>query len=138
MFFVVIFDNEIIPHGHRISSRNFIVLMINSDKVILNSISMVEIIISFVLVDPFLFLSSSLIDVLSGCFPYIKYHCTQRVKSDDLIDENRLYTFFKLFNLGLPTLLYGLAAIFLIRHWEWVKITEHDQIKIFFLIQEDH
>ncbi|CAF4767931.1 unnamed protein product, partial [Rotaria magnacalcarata] len=35
----------------------------------------------------------------TGCFPYIKYHCTQRIKTNDLSYENRLYTFFKIFNL---------------------------------------
>jgi hypothetical protein len=73
----------------------------------------------------------------TGCFPYIKYHCTQRPKGDDLTIENRLYTFFKIFNLGLPTLMYGLAAIFLIRHYELVHTNQHDSIKIYFLMKED-
>jgi hypothetical protein len=74
---------------------------------------------------------------ISGCFPYLKYHCTQRTKSADLSFENRLYTFFKIFNLGLPTLMYGLAARFLIRHYEIVHTKQHGPIKIYFLIQEN-
>ncbi|UJR07932.1 hypothetical protein I4U23_012215 [Adineta vaga] len=73
----------------------------------------------------------------TGCFPYIKYHCTQRPKTLDLSSENRLYTFFKLFNLGLPTLMYGLSAIFLIRHYEIVKTKQHGSVKIYFLLKED-
>lgn len=74
---------------------------------------------------------------LSGCFPYIKYHCTQRAQTSDLSAENRLYTFFKAFNLGLPTLMYGLAAIFLIRHHELVHTQRHGTVKIYFLLRED-
>lgn len=59
------------------------------------------------------------------------------MKSENLTGENRLYTFFKIFNLGLPTLMYGLAAIFLIRHFEIVDTKERGLIKIYFLIKED-
>ncbi len=72
-----------------------------------------------------------------GCFPYIKYHCTQRLKTDDLSFENYLYRFFKIFNLGIPTLMYGLAAIFLIRHYEMVNTNQYGSIKIYFLIKEN-
>ena len=51
--------------------------------------------------------------------------------------ENRLYGVFKVANFGLPTLMYGLAAIFLIRHSEWVETKEHGRVKIYFLIKED-
>ncbi|CAF1131985.1 unnamed protein product [Rotaria sp. Silwood1] len=74
----------------------------------------------------------------TGCFPYIKYHCTQRIKTNDLSYENRLYTFFKIFNLGIPTLMYGLAAIFLIRHYEIVHINQYGPVKIYFLIKENY
>ena len=33
--------------------------------------------------------------------------------------------------------MYGLAAIFLIRHYELVNTSEHGVIKIYFLIKED-
>ncbi|CAF1017044.1 unnamed protein product [Adineta steineri] len=74
----------------------------------------------------------------TGCFPYIKYHCTQRMKTYDLTYENRLYTFFKIFNLGIPTLMYGLAAIFLIRHYEIVNTKQHGSVKIYFLLKENY
>ncbi|CAF1276638.1 unnamed protein product [Rotaria magnacalcarata] len=74
----------------------------------------------------------------TGCFPYIKYHCTQRIKTNDLSYENRLYTFFKIFNLGIPTLMYGLAAIFLIRHHETININQYGPVKIYFLIKENY
>lgn len=82
-------------------------------------------------------LSLSLYLFYSGCFPYIKYHCSQRPKGDDLTFDNRLYTIFKCFNLGIPTLMYGLAAIFLIRHSELVYINRNVSIKIYFLLKEN-
>ena len=76
--------------------------------------------------------------LISGCFPYIKYHCTQRRKTNDLLYENRLYNFFKILNLGIPTLMYGLVAIFLIRHYEIVNVNSYDSVKIYFLIKENY
>jgi hypothetical protein len=113
--------------------------MINLVKVILNLILMDEIIIFYELV--ILKLKYSFFCLLYsvlGCFPYIKYHCTQRLKTtDDLSYENRLYRIFKIFNLGIPTLMYGLAAIFLIRHYEIVNTNQYGFIKIYFLIKEN-
>ncbi|KAK0424396.1 hypothetical protein QR680_008654 [Steinernema hermaphroditum] len=57
----------------------------------------------------------------TGCFPYIKYHCTKR-PHEDLSFDNRLYKFITVANLGIPCLLYGLAAVGLISHREYVKI----------------
>ncbi|XP_058794820.1 uncharacterized protein C15orf61 isoform X2 [Phymastichus coffea] len=71
----------------------------------------------------------------TGCWPYIKYHCSRRPKQDLTFDD----TFFKaikLINLGIPTLMYGLAATQLIRHSELVK-TPHGDVTIFFLLPED-
>ena len=79
-----------------------------------------------------------LIEKFSGCFPYIKYHCTQRMRTNNLTYENRLYTLFKIFNFGIPTLIYGLVAICLIRHYEIVKINEQNSIKIYFLLKENY
>jgi hypothetical protein len=76
----------------------------------------------------------------TGCFPFLKYHCTQRTKTNDGNDlsfENRLYGFMKCFNLGLPTLLYGLVAIFLIRHSETIYTRQHGPTKIYFLLKEN-
>ncbi|KAI6182838.1 hypothetical protein M3Y97_00423900 [Aphelenchoides bicaudatus] len=57
-----------------------------------------------------------------GCYPFVKYHCTQRPKQD-LHFENSLYKFLTIFNFGLPCLLYGLAATFLIKHTDHLKTT---------------
>uniref|UniRef100_A0A1I8AUB0 RSN1_7TM domain-containing protein n=1 Tax=Steinernema glaseri TaxID=37863 RepID=A0A1I8AUB0_9BILA len=53
----------------------------------------------------------------TGCFPYIKYHCTKRPR-EDLSFDNNLYKLITVANLGIPCLLYGLAAVGLISHTE--------------------
>ncbi|KJH53560.1 hypothetical protein DICVIV_00305 [Dictyocaulus viviparus] len=73
-----------------------------------------------------------------GCFPYIKYHCTKR-PVQDLSFENNLYRLITIANLGLPCLLYGLAAVFLIKHTEIIEDEETKKlVRIHFLIKEDH
>ncbi|XP_033343060.1 uncharacterized protein C15orf61 homolog isoform X2 [Megalopta genalis] len=71
----------------------------------------------------------------TGCFPYIKYHCTKRPRQD-LRDEDKFFKAIKLVNLGIPTLMYGMAAIWLIKHQETVKTTQGD-VTIYFLLPED-
>ena len=56
-----------------------------------------------------------------GCYPYIKYHCTQAPMTD-LRVENVFYGFLKLINLGFPCLLYGLIGMVLARHIEILHI----------------
>ncbi|XP_015440292.1 PREDICTED: uncharacterized protein C15orf61 [Dufourea novaeangliae] len=70
-----------------------------------------------------------------GCFPYIKYHCTKRPRQD-LGSEDKFFKAIKLLNLGIPTLMYGLAATWLIRHQETVK-TAQGNVMIYFLLPED-
>ncbi|KAI6241429.1 hypothetical protein M3Y99_00371000 [Aphelenchoides fujianensis] len=60
-----------------------------------------------------------------GCFP------------EDLSFENRLYKAITVCNLGIPCLLYGLAAIFLIKHTDWLEL-DGRRIPVHFLIKEDH
>ncbi|CAH1109776.1 unnamed protein product [Psylliodes chrysocephalus] len=71
----------------------------------------------------------------TGCFPYIKYHCTKRSHQNLDIDDI-FFRGIKVLNLGLPCLAYGLAAIYLIKHTEVVK-TNKGNIKIYFLYPED-
>lgn len=74
----------------------------------------------------------------TGCYPYIKYHCTQR-PIQDLSTENRLFKLITIANFGIPCLLYGVAAIGLIKHCEIVIEPKTQQkVKINFLIKEDH
>uniref|UniRef100_A0A8D8YL71 Uncharacterized protein C15orf61 homolog n=1 Tax=Cacopsylla melanoneura TaxID=428564 RepID=A0A8D8YL71_9HEMI len=71
----------------------------------------------------------------TGCYPYIKYHCSKR-PYQDLSTEDQFFRIIKIINLGIPTLMYGLAAIFLIRHKELV-ITPNGNVMIYFLLPEE-
>ncbi|GJQ78570.1 hypothetical protein Trydic_g11680 [Trypoxylus dichotomus] len=71
----------------------------------------------------------------TGCYPYIKYHCTKR-PVQNLILEDFFFRCIKVLNLGIPCLAYGIAAIFLIRHTEVVD-TPYGSVKIYFLYPED-
>ncbi|XP_011167785.1 uncharacterized protein C15orf61 homolog [Solenopsis invicta] len=71
----------------------------------------------------------------TGCFPYIKYHCSKR-PVQDLSGEDRFFKAIKILNLGIPTLMYGLAATQLIRHREIVG-TPRGDVTIYFLLPED-
>lgn len=71
----------------------------------------------------------------TGCFPFIKYHCTKR-PYQDLKWENYFYTALKVLNLGLPTLAYGLGSWLLIKFSEDV-LTTKGTVTIFFLNKEE-
>ncbi|XP_046992454.1 uncharacterized protein C15orf61 isoform X1 [Schistocerca americana] len=71
----------------------------------------------------------------TGCYPYIKYHCTKR-PYQDLQLEDTFFRFIKIANLGIPCLAYGLAATLLIKHIEIVH-TSKGNVKIYFLYKED-
>ncbi|EFX79255.1 hypothetical protein DAPPUDRAFT_319751 [Daphnia pulex] len=71
----------------------------------------------------------------TGCYPYIKYHCTCRPHKD-LSAEDSLFRIIKIMNLGLPCLAYGIAAEFLISHREIVE-TSKGRVPIHFLYKED-
>ncbi|XP_053678156.1 uncharacterized protein C15orf61 [Anopheles nili] len=73
----------------------------------------------------------------TGCYPYMKYHCTKR-PWQNLTLEDRFFRCIKVANLGLPQLFYGLAAVFLIRHVELVKVeSAAAPVPIYFLYAED-
>ncbi|XP_026473204.1 uncharacterized protein C15orf61-like [Ctenocephalides felis] len=71
----------------------------------------------------------------TGCYPYMKYHCTKRAY-EDLHLQDIFFKAIKVTNLGIPCLLYGLAAIFLIRHEE-IVYTPRGNVPIYFLYAED-
>lgn len=71
----------------------------------------------------------------TGCYPYIKYHCTKRVH-EDLEIQDKFFRFIKVFNLGIPCLAYGIAATALITHEEVVH-TPVGEVTIYFLYAED-
>ena len=71
----------------------------------------------------------------TGCFPFIKYHCSKR-PWQDLRIENTVFKVLKMMNFGIPTLAYGLAACFLIKHEEMVQ-TRFGDVKIYFLMEEE-
>ncbi|XP_064551325.1 uncharacterized protein C15orf61 homolog [Drosophila montana] len=72
----------------------------------------------------------------TGCYPYMKYHCSKR-EVQDLTLEDNFFRFLKVINLGLPMLFYGLAAIRLISHKEIVRVSDTVEVPIYFLYAED-
>ncbi|ODN02685.1 hypothetical protein Ocin01_03998, partial [Orchesella cincta] len=71
----------------------------------------------------------------TGCYPYIKYHCSKR-PYQDLRIEDTFFRVIKVMNLGIPCLAYGIAATYLIRHTEQVN-TSKGPVTIYFLYAED-
>ncbi|KAI8496225.1 hypothetical protein Bbelb_260660 [Branchiostoma belcheri] len=72
----------------------------------------------------------------TGCFPYIKYHCTRR-PYQDLSFEDKFYTGLKIINFGIPCLAYGIGAWFLVTTTEDVKMPQ-GTVKVYFWYKEDH
>uniref|UniRef100_A0A1L8DAD5 Uncharacterized protein n=1 Tax=Nyssomyia neivai TaxID=330878 RepID=A0A1L8DAD5_9DIPT len=73
----------------------------------------------------------------TGAYPYMKYHCTKR-PYEDLSFDNKFFGIIKIINLGIPQLMYGIAATYLIKHVEYVSVgTPECKIPIYFLYKED-
>ncbi|KAJ0178905.1 hypothetical protein K1T71_005680 [Dendrolimus kikuchii] len=70
----------------------------------------------------------------TGCFPFIKYHCSRK-EAEDLNASDKFMRIIKVANLGIPCLLYGLAATQLIKHKEVVH-TAKGPVVIYFLLPE--
>jgi len=71
----------------------------------------------------------------TGCYPYMKYHCTKRPIQNLSLEDN-FFKFIKVINLGIPPFFYGLAARFLIRHMEYVEMPDR-KVPIYLLYAED-
>lgn len=71
----------------------------------------------------------------TGCWPYIKYHCSKR-PHEDLSSDDNLFRIIKVINLGIPCLAYGCAACLLIRCQEDVH-TPSGTVPVYFLYEED-
>uniref|UniRef100_A0A8C0UFL1 Uncharacterized protein n=1 Tax=Cyanistes caeruleus TaxID=156563 RepID=A0A8C0UFL1_CYACU len=71
----------------------------------------------------------------TGCFPFIKYHCS-RSAPQDLALQDAFFTALKVLNAGIPTLLYGIGSWFFARVTETVH-TSHGPVTIYFLNKED-
>ena len=72
----------------------------------------------------------------TGCFPFIKYHCSKR-SWHDLTVENRFYTIIKCINVGFPCLMYGLSALIFITHKDYVVMNNSGlKIPLYFWYKE--
>lgn len=71
----------------------------------------------------------------TGCFPFIKYHCSQR-PWQDLRVENRFYAVIKLLNLGFSCLMYGISALIFITHRDYVVMKSGLKIPLYFWYKE--
>ncbi|XP_071543346.1 uncharacterized protein C15orf61 [Panulirus ornatus] len=71
----------------------------------------------------------------TGCWPYIKYHCSKR-PYEDLSFDDKFFRILKVMNLGIPCLAYGFGASMLISCQEEVH-TPDGTVTIYFLYEED-
>ncbi|KAL4613400.1 hypothetical protein GN956_G22380 [Arapaima gigas] len=70
----------------------------------------------------------------TGCFPFIKYHCT-KAPHQNLDIENKFFTILKFINLGIPSLAYGLGSWLMVGASETVQ-TSCGPVTVYFLYKE--
>ncbi|XP_034031504.1 uncharacterized protein C15orf61 homolog [Thalassophryne amazonica] len=71
----------------------------------------------------------------TGCFPFIKYHCT-KAPPQDLHFHNNFFTVLKLINLGIPCLAYGIGCWMVIGAAETVQ-TSAGPVTVYFAYKEE-
>lgn len=71
----------------------------------------------------------------TGAFPFVKFHCTLRPVQDLTLEDN-FYKCLKVINLGIPTLLYGLAGLLWTKHTETVTLEDNLKLKLYFWYKE--
>ncbi|XP_045893576.1 uncharacterized protein C15orf61 homolog isoform X1 [Micropterus dolomieu] len=71
----------------------------------------------------------------TGCFPFIKYHCT-KAPPQNLDFEDTFFTMLKVINLGIPCLAYGIGCWMVVGAAETVQ-TSVGPITVYFAYKED-
>ncbi|XP_054476034.1 uncharacterized protein C15orf61 homolog isoform X2 [Anoplopoma fimbria] len=71
----------------------------------------------------------------TGCFPFIKYHCT-KAPAQNLDYEDRFFTVLKVLNLGIPCLAYGIGCWMVVGAAETVQ-TSAGPVTVYFAYKED-
>ncbi|XP_076157048.1 uncharacterized protein C15orf61 homolog [Alosa pseudoharengus] len=70
----------------------------------------------------------------TGCFPFIKYHCT-KAPPENLDFEDKFFGTLKVINFGIPCLAYGLGSWMMVSASETVQTTA-GPITVYFLYKE--
>ncbi|XP_076741933.1 uncharacterized protein C15orf61 homolog isoform X2 [Maylandia zebra] len=71
----------------------------------------------------------------TGCFPFIKYHCT-KAPPQNLDFEDRFFTMLKVINLGIPCLAYGIGCWMVVGASETVQ-TSVGPVTVYFAYKEE-
>ncbi|KAL1228694.1 Uncharacterized protein TSPI_04378 [Trichinella spiralis] len=72
----------------------------------------------------------------TGCFPFVKYYCNREAPIDNYLTD-KFFTILKILNLGIPCLLYGVIAWFLVQSVTTYYINGSKVILYFLLPEED-
>ncbi|XP_028306823.1 uncharacterized protein C15orf61 homolog [Gouania willdenowi] len=71
----------------------------------------------------------------TGCFPFIKYHCT-KAPQHDLDLEDKFFTMLKVINLGIPCVAYGIGCWMVVGATESVH-TSAGPVTVYFAYKEE-